>query len=600
MRRFFFSITGLLFTGALAIGCIPLGLLIFWVTQNAVNEQFEAVREKHLIVAQNLAFALSRYAQDAASEFEVVAQSSDADLSYSVIKESAKQFHFRFFASFDASGVQTKSIIFDDQIKDIFVDKDLFSLLKLEANKDPGKILFSGILAHEGKPHIWIVRTTSSEELQTVLMRPDYLVKTQKAIAFGERGHSMIVDQYGRVIAHPNAQWEATSKDASKLSVVQKMMAGETGVSQFYSPPMEADMIAGHTFVPETGWGVMVPQPVEELYDAAKRFQMVAFAIAIAGLFVSLVLSWWLSKRIGGSVARLSSASKELIESGDLSQRVALPQSGIPNEVVALSISYNEMLNRIEMQSMKLEIALEKSEESNKAKSEFLATVTHELRTPMNGIIGSLELIKDASDLKEVREYSDLAMSSSHHLIDLIDDVLLYSSVEAGKIEVKNAPFDPKQLIEEVVDLFRKLIKSKEIELIHSVSEGLPDSVIGDKKRLRQILVNVVGNAMKFTESGSVKVCSHYDANDAVGPRLRITVSDTGIGIPSQKLPYIFDRFYQIDSSFARREGGAGLGLAISRELSDLLGGNVSVESDEGKGSKFTIDVPLKTDQIAS
>jgi signal transduction histidine kinase len=594
------SIRGLLFLGALTISIIPLALMIAWVTQNAIDNQFDAVREKHLIVAQNLASSLSRYVEDAVAEFDVITQLSDADLSTDWIVKSAKNFHFRLFAAFDAMGVETRSKVFDDDLAQAKLDENLVLFLREEANKKPGEISITGITSYKSKPHFWIVRSIRDGGLQTMLVRPDYLRKTQKAIAFGERGHSMIVDQYGRVIAHPNAQWEETSKDASKLSVVKKMMAGEIGVSQFFSPPMQADMIAGHTFVPETGWGVMVPQPVQELYDAAKDFQKVAFFIALAGLIIAIALNWWLSRIIGGSVSKLSSASKTLIKDDDLTKRVTVPGSKSPIEIYELSVTYNQMLERIEQQSNKLSESLKESEAANQAKSEFLATITHELRTPMNGIVGSLELIKDASDCTEAVDYADMAMNASHHLIELIEDVLLYSSVEAGKIEIKKAPLDPRFMIEQVYKSFSDQAESKGIEFKLNLSNDLPTSVEGDEKRLRQILVNIVGNALKFTDSGSVEIQSHIEKSGPSEKRFIIDVIDTGPGIASDKQTQIFDRFFQIDSSLNRVKGGTGLGLAISQDLARLMRGIISVESEEGKGSRFTIEIPIKNQQDAA
>ena len=600
MWKWLTSIRGLLFVGSLTICLIPLGLVIAWVTQNAINNQFDAVKEKHLIVAKNLSSALSRYARDASSVFDLFSQLSTEELTSAAVVRAAESFHYRVFTALDADDNVIKSAAFDGSLANAHFDKELVSNLRREASKTRGKISFTGVKAYEGKPHLWIVRLTNNDELHLGLMRTNYLIKTQKAIQFGERGHSMIVDQFGRVIAHPNAQWEETSKDASKLSVVQKMMSGETGVSQFYSPPMQADMIAGHTSVPETGWGVMVPQPVQELYDAAQGFQKIAFVIAFVGFLIAIALSGWLSGLIGGGVLRLSSASKSLIQNGNLSMRVAEPRTRIPSELHTLTTTYNQMLQRLEQQSAALREALNISEAANRTKTEFLANITHELRTPMNGVIGSLEIIKGSADIKQVGEFADMALHSSKHLVELINDVLFYSSLEAGKIEIENTSFDLRSLVEQVCGSLQIEAERKGIELILSAANDLPPFVEGDETRLKQVLINVVGNAVKFTESGQVEVRSYVSNSNVSGSALAIDVIDTGPGISAEKMSSVFDRFSQIDSSLKRTKGGTGLGLSISRDLVHLMGGEISVQSNFGIGSTFTIIIPFKSEKAAA
>ena len=598
MRKWLTSIQGLLFAGSLTICVIPLGMVIAWVTQNAINNQLNAVSEKHLIVAKNLSSALSRYARDASSQFDVFSHLSVEDLSSTAVVKAAQSFHYRIFVALDANDNVIKSVAFDAALGNARFDEEIISSLRREASKTPGKISFTGVRAFENKPHLWIVRLSDNNELHFGLIRPNYLIETQKAIQFGERGHSMIVDQFGRVIAHPNAQWEETSKDASKLSVVQKMMSGETGVSQFYSPPMQADMIAGHTSVPETGWGVMVPQPVQELYDAAQGFQKIAFAIAFAGLLIAIVLSWWLSDLIGGGVLGLSSASQNLIDNGNLSMRVPEPRTRIPSELHALTVTYNQMLQRLEQQSAALREALNASEAANRTKTEFLGTMTHELRTPMNGVLGSLEVIKESTDPKQISEFADMALHSGKHLVELINDVLLYSTIEAGKIEIEKNPFDPRSLVEQVYASLKISAERKGIELILSAATDLPPFVEGDETRMKQVLLNVVGNAVKFTDSGQVEVRFYVSNSNVSESALVIDVIDTGPGIPSEKMSSVFDRFSQIDGSLKRNKGGTGLGLSISRDLVHLMGGEIRVQSELGHGSTFTVIIPFEAEKV--
>jgi diguanylate cyclase (GGDEF)-like protein len=205
-----------------------------------------------------------------------------------------------------------------------------------------GDIAFSSIEMFKGEPHFFVVKMLSDNRLVLAPLSPHYVRKVQKSIAFGDRGHSMIVDHRGRVVAHPNAQWQASSKDASKLSVVKKMISGGTGVTTFYSPPMRADMIAGYTFVPETGWGVMVPQPTSELIESARKVQFVGFVVAVVVIAFAIGASWWLSLFLTRPIRAVADAAYR-ISNGDLTARADLTSSYVPIELKDLGKAFNQM-----------------------------------------------------------------------------------------------------------------------------------------------------------------------------------------------------------------------------------------------------------------
>jgi signal transduction histidine kinase len=253
-----------------------------------------------------------------------------------------------------------------------------------------------------------------------------------------------------------------------------------------------------------------------------------------------------------------------------------------------------EVDERIELE-VKLRDSRDKSEAANSAKSEFLANMSHEIRTPMNAVIGLASILEVSSPLTEKQaQYIKTLHMSANALLNLLNDLLDISKIEARTLEFESTPLNLEQMVFEVIELLTVDARKKNLTIDMDLAALRGKTYLGDPARLRQILSNICGNAVKFTESGTITLTAQTQKRDEASEQVIIAVTDTGIGIAPKKLETIFEKFVQADSSITRKYGGSGLGLAITKTLVDMMGGTITVESAEGFGSTFTVSLPLE------
>jgi two-component system, sensor histidine kinase and response regulator len=355
------------------------------------------------------------------------------------------------------------------------------------------------------------------------------------------------------------------------------------------------------------------------LLAGSPRHMLMGFLLA---LLVAYAVSIRLQRFIAAPLRELAQVARNVCASKNFAVRA---QKRTEDDVGALIDDFNEMLAELERRDLTLRVnqndlekrvrertvradaavaeaheALKRAEAASRAKSEFLARMSHEIRTPMNGVLGMAELLRHSTTLDaRQRRYAATIHQSGSALLDIINDILDFSKIEAGKLELERAPFCLRDIVEDAVDILAERAHSKHLELVCDIPAEFDTRVCGDGQRLRQVIINLISNAVKFTERGEVKIKVRHEGSGLLNSTFRFEVTDTGIGIKPESCAAIFESFAQEDSSTTRQYGGTGLGLAICKQLVELMGGQIGVSSTPGVGSTFYFSIPLPSDPEA-
>lgn len=604
VRRYFF-VSAFLIAG----GLISAGLLEIYFRYSESLEQAHLAQQE---AASRGAFQIERFIQDIATTMNAFTKSADIGS-----PEKSKEYEFELKRLLFLAPAVTEALVLDGggvirvqasrfravapQLK-----RDLSQTVAFQQSKQ-GQTYFGTVYFRDSDPYLTVAVPIERlpGEVVGVLQAETSLRDILDVVSAGRvggAGYRYVVTRTGDLIAHSKSSLVLQQRNFAPLPQVKAAFQSRPDAPRpkaIVAYDTEGGKVfSSHAIIPNLDWAVFVERPTKEAYAPIYASLLRTSILLLVGLGVALLASFIVARRVVRPLETLRQGV-ERIGSGDLSARLEI-KTGDEIEILAdefnqmaahLREAYTGLERKVAERTRELTSANEKLEEASKLKSEFLANVNHELRTPVSAILGYARLVLRATEGQIAplqRENLQDLLSDADRLLNLIDSLLDFAKIEAGKMELHLEPVKVDEVIHGAVSTIESTVKLDGVRLVREIASDIPIVRI-DREKLRQIVLNLLDNAVKFTERGEIRV-SASQLNGA----LKLVVSDTGIGIRQEDLPQVFEEFHRGDSSSTKRYRGTGLGLAIVKKFVQLLDGEIAVESEAGKGSAFTVTLPLE------
>ncbi|MDJ0647304.1 MAG: ATP-binding protein [Xenococcaceae cyanobacterium MO_188.B19] len=461
------------------------------------------------------------------------------------------------------------------------------------------------------------IRETPGEVAGVMMMCSELSALAEQIgqLKFGKTGYAVLVDNTGKVLAHPNPAFISGEQltDSSEYAPIKKVLEGRDGFFAFKDKGIKW---VSYGISLDNGWNVAILQQETEFLQNEQEFQRMAYLVSSVAVLAVIGLTLLLANHLIKPISELTTAAKA-ISNGQLDRRVEIKRE---DELGSLATSFNQMAKRLKISFKELEHrvrkrtaelnkAKETAENANQTKDRFLARISHELRSPLNSIISYATILQDKPDLMSNQVKGlNVIRESSIHLLNLIEDILDFSKVKVGKIEINPVYLHWQSFLDGIVGMVEMWAKDKQIRFEYEVVGNIATGLWADEKRLRQVLINLLNNAIKFTQEGKVtlKVSVIDETQDVYNverpishQKLRFEVIDTGIGISPNNIEKIFQPFEQV-STVENNVHGVGLGLAISNQIISMMGSQIKVKSQVGVGSIFSFDINLPVSEMNS